>query len=171
MIAALSQVFPEVISEPPTDMNKAQRIFQLAQEGADAYRMFKARRAGAGTVFVNEVINHLKSVVAQEFGSGVVNPFLSKENRQSVDFWLADEQTIMEMEFNTFSSTPVLEKLVFKALLAKDAGYDVRQLILISDPGSVLLSQAPTQVSVINWVERHHHIHTQIWELKDRDKP
>jgi hypothetical protein len=152
-------------------MNKALRIFELAQEGADAYHMFKARRAGAGTVYVNEVINHLKFLVAQEFGAGVVNQFLSKENRQSVDFWLPDEQAIMEMEFNTFSSPSMLEKKVFKALLAKDAGNDVRHLLLIGDPGSAILSEAPTPVSVINWVERRHQIRVQIWELKDKDEP
>ena len=152
-------------------MIKAERIFQLAQEGADAYRMFKARRAGGGTPYVNEVVNHLKYLVGQEFGTGVINQFLSKENRQSVDFWLEDEQTIMEVEFNILSSPPVLEKEVFKALLAKDAGKDVRHLILIGDPGSVLLSQAPAPASIINWVERRHQIGVQIWELKDKDEP
>jgi len=152
-------------------MIKAERIFQLAQEGADAYRMFKARRAGGGTPYVNEVVNHLKYLVGQEFGTGVINQFLSKENRQSVDFWLEDEHTIVEIEFNIFSSPPVLEKEVFKALLAKDAGKDVRHLVLIGDPGSALLSQAPAPMSIINWVERRHQIGVQIWELKDKDEP
>ena len=151
-------------------MNKAERIFRLAQEGADAYHMFTARRAGAGSPYVNEVVNHLKFLVVQEFGAGVVNQFLSKENRQSVDFWLEDAQTIMEIEFNTFSSPPVLEKEVFKALLAKDAGKDVRHLILVGDPGSVLLSQSPSSVSIISWVERRHQIRVQIWELNDKDE-
>ena len=152
-------------------MTKSERIFQLAQEGADAYRMFKARRAGGGISYVNEVINHLKFLVVQEFGAGVVNQFLSKENRQSVDFWLEDEQTIIEMEFNILSSPPVLEQEVFKALLAKDAGKDVRHLILIGDPGSGLLSQAPTPASVIKWVEQRHQVRVQIRELKDKDEP
>jgi hypothetical protein len=149
-------------------MSKAERIFQLAQEGADAYHMFKARRDGAGTPFIDEVINHLKFLVIKEFGTGVVNQFLSKENRQSVDFWLEDEQTIVEIQFNLFSSPPVLEKEVFSALLAKDAGKDVRHLILVGDPGSVLLSHASTTESVMNWVERRHQIRVQIWELKER---
>jgi hypothetical protein len=87
-----------------------------------------------------------------------------------VDFWLEDEQTIIEMEFNILSSPPVLEKEVFKALLAKDAGNDVRHLILIGDPGSALLSQAPTAASIINWVERRHQIRVQIWELKAKNE-
>jgi len=148
-------------------MSKAERIFELAQEGADAYRMFKLRRAGAGTPFVNEVVNRLKYLVAQEFGADVVNQSLSNENRQTVDFWLGDEQTIVEIEFNILSSPPVLEKETFKALLAKDAGKDVRHLILIGDPGSALLSQAPTPASIIAWVERRHQIRVQIWELND----
>ena len=132
--------------------------------------MFKARRAGAGTPYVDEVINHLKFLVAQEFGTGAVNQFLSKEARHLVDFWLEDEQTIIEMEFNILSSPPVLEKEVFKALLAKDAGNDVRHLILIADPGSAVLAQAPTPASIINWVERRHQIRVQIWELKDKNE-
>jgi len=153
------------------DMTKAERIFQLAQEGADAYHMFKARRAGAGRPYTDEVINHLKLLAAQEFGTGVINQFLSKASRESVDFWLADEQTIMEMEFSAFRSPPVLEKEVFKALLAKDAGNDVRHHILIGDPGSVLLSQAPAPVAIMNWVELRHQIRVEIWELKDKDEP
>jgi len=148
-------------------MSKAERIFQLAQEGADTYRMFKLRRAGAGTLFVNEVINHLKFLVTQEFGSDVVNQFLSAANRQAVDFWLEDEHTIMEMEFNILTLPPVLEKEVFKALLAKDSGKDVRQLILIGDPSAALLSHAPTPASIIEWVERQHQIRVQIWDLND----
>ncbi len=152
-------------------MKKAERIFQLAQEGADTYRMFTLRRSGAATPFVNEVINHLKFLVNQELGAGVVNQFLSQASHQSVDFWLEDEYTIMEMEFNILSSPPVLEKEIFKALLAKDAGNDVRHLILIGDPGSVILSQAPAAVAIIDWVERRHQIRAQIWELTDRSEP
>jgi hypothetical protein len=152
-------------------MTTAHRIFQLAQEGADAYRMFKLRRAGAGTLFVNEVINNLKFLVAQELGNGVVNQFLSKANRQMVDFWLEDEHTIVEVEFNILTLPPVLEKEVFKALLAKDAGIDIRRLVLIGDPGAALLSHAPTPASIIEWVERQHQIRVEIWDLNDMSVP
>lgn len=153
-----------------TEMKKAERIFQLAQEGADSYRIFALRRSGAAMPFVHEVINHLKFIVTQEMGAGVVNQFLSQASHQSVDFWLADEFAIIEMEFNILSSPPVLEKEIFKALLAKDAGRDVRHLILIGDPGSVLLSQAPAAVAIIDWVERRHQIRAQIWELEDHSE-
>lgn len=151
-------------------MSKAERIFQLAQKGADAYGMYKARRAGGGTPYINEVLNHLKLLVTQEFGADVVDRFLSEEAHQSVDFWLADEQTMVEMEFDIFSSPPILEKEIFKALLAKDAGKDVRRLVLIGDPGSVVLSRAPMALSIIDWVARHHRIEVQVWELKDKDE-
>ena len=61
----------------------------------------------------------------------------------------------------------VIEKEVFKALLAKDAGKDIQHLILIGDPGSALLSEAPTPASVMQWVERRHQIRVQVWELAD----
>jgi hypothetical protein len=101
----------------------------------------------------------------------VVNQFLSKANRQMVDFWLEDEHTIVEVEFNILTLPPVLEKEVFKALLAKDAGIDVRRLVLIGDPGAALLSHAPTPASIIEWVERQHQIRVEIWDLNDMSVP
>ena len=152
-------------------MSKAERIFQLAQEVVSSYDILNARRAGSGNHYTREVIDHLKSLVIEEFGAGVANQFLSQKNRQSVDFWLEDEQTIAEVEFSMLSFSPVLEKEVFKALLAKDAGKDVRHLILIGDPGSGERYQTPTPRSVMDWVERHYQIRVQIWELKEGDKP
>jgi len=148
-------------------VSKAERIFQLAQEVAAAYDLLNARRAGSGDSYTREVVNHLKSLVIEEYGAGITNQFLSKANRQSVDFWLEDEQTILEVEYSMWSSDPLLEKEVFKALLAKDAGKDVRHLILIGDPGSVRRWQTPTPQSVIEWVERHQQIRVQIWELAE----
>ena len=80
------EVVISILAGNLADMSKAERIFQLAQDGADTYHMFKARHKGAGAPYVNEVINHLKFLVAQEFGTGAVNQFLSKEARHSVDF-------------------------------------------------------------------------------------
>lgn len=131
--------------------------------------MYKARRAGGGTPYINEVLNHLKRRVSEELGSETVNRFLSGQNHQPVDFWVEDERAIVEMEFDIFSSPPILEKEIFKALLAKDAGIDVRYLIIIGDPGSALLSRAPTSSSVIEWVGRYHQIMVQVWELTDKD--
>ncbi len=151
-------------------MSKAERIFQLAQEVAASYDLLNARRTGSGDSYTREVIDHLKFMVIEELGLGVTNQFLSKANRQSVDFWLEDEQTIMEVEYGLWSSDPSLEKEIFKALLAQDAGKDVRHLILIGDPGSIRRWQAPTPRSVMDWVERHHHIRVQIWELTEKNR-
>jgi hypothetical protein len=152
-------------------MSKAERICQLAQEVVASYNMLNARRAGAGDPFTREVIDHLKFRAVEEFGAGIVNQFLSKANRQLVDFWIEDEQTIVEVEYSMWSLDPLLEKEVFKALLAKDAGKDVRHLILIGDPGSVRRWQKPTPQSVIDWVQRHHHIRVQIRELTESAAP
>ena len=152
-------------------MTRAERILQLAQEVTASYDLFNARRAGSGDSYTREVIDHLKLLVIEEFGPGVANQFLSKANRQSVDFWLEDEQTIIEVEYNLLSSEPLLEKPIFKALLAKDDGKDVRQVILIGAPGSTRRWQTPTPQSVMAWVQRHHQLRVQVWEVKERDTP
>jgi hypothetical protein len=149
-------------------MNKAERILQLAQENADAYGIFDAKRAGSGEMYTKEVIDHLKFLAIEEFGPGVANQFLSKENRQSVDFWLEDEHAIIGVDFHILSSSPLLEREAFKALLAKDSGNDVRHLILIGDPGSVRRHHVPTVRSITAWMERQHQIRVQVWELQER---
>ena len=148
-------------------MTKAGRIFELAREVALSYDILNARRAGSGDIYTREVIDHLKFVVHEEFGPGVANQFLNKANRESVDFWLKEEQTILEAEFSLLGLAPVLEREVFKALLAKDAGHDVRHLILIGDPGSIRRFQAPGPRSIMEWVERRHQIAVEVWDLSE----
>jgi hypothetical protein len=152
-------------------MSKTERIIQLARQVAASYDLVNARRAGSGDSYSREVVDHLKSTVAEEFGPAVVNQFLSKANRQSVDFWIEEEHTIIEVEYGLWSSDPLLEKEVFKALLAKDAGRDVRHLILVGDPGMVRRWKTPTPRSVMDWVERHQHICVQIMELTESGLP
>ena len=152
-------------------MTRAERIFHLAQEVTATYDLFRAQRAGSGDAYTREVIDHLKLLVIEEFGPSVANQFISKANRQSVDFWLEDEQTIIELEYNLLSPHPLLEKQVFKALLAKDDGKNVRHLILIGAPLATRHWQTPTPQSVIAWTLRHHQIHVVVWELKEAGKP
>lgn len=152
-------------------MTKAERIFELAQEVALSYDLLNARRAGSGDIYTREVIDHLKFVVREEFGPGVANQFLSKANRESVDFWLKEEQTILEAEFCLLGLAPVLEREVFKALLAKDAGHNVQHLILIGDPGSIRRFQAPAPRSIMEWVERQHQIAVEVWDLSEKKTP
>lgn len=136
-----------------------------------SYNLFNARRAGSGDSYTREVIDHLKLLVIEEFGPEVANQFLSRANRQSVDFWIEDEQTIIELEYNLLSPHPLLEKQTFKALLAKDDGKNVRHLILIGAPGATRHWQTPSPQSVIAWVEKHHQIKVLIWELMETGKP
>jgi hypothetical protein len=76
----------------------------------------------------------------------------------------------IRIEFNIFSSPPILERTIFKALLAQDAGKDVRKLIVIADSGSGVLLKAPIPQSIINWVCKKYKISILIWELTDIDE-
>ena len=151
-------------------MGTARRIFELAQRTAGSYDLFNARRIGSGDVYTREVVDHLKFMVIEEFGSGVANQFLSRESRLSVDFWIEAEQTMIVLEFSMVSWSPLLEKEAFKALLAKDAGKDVRNLVLIGDPGSTQRHESAAAQAIIDWLERKHEIGVQIWELKETGK-
>jgi hypothetical protein len=148
-------------------MSKAERIFQLAQEVTGAYDLLNAQRAGSGNSYTREVVDHLKGVVTEEFGPGLVNQFLCKANRQCVDFWIEEERAIVELEYCLESADPQLEKMVFKALLAQDAGRVVENLILIGGPGAVRRWQALTPRSIMNWLQERHGIRLLLWELRE----
>lgn len=72
----------------------------------------------------------------QEMGLGVVQCSLSSNAKQSVDFYIEEEATVIEVEFSLSNPYPCLENDAFKVLLAKDEGCSIETLILVGDPGS-----------------------------------
>jgi hypothetical protein len=138
----------------------------IIQEIATSHDVFKSRGEGAGNLHTNRALSVVNERVIAEFGPEVVQCVLCEGNRQSVDFYLRDEGTIVELEFSLANPYPCLEKDVFKALLAKHAGVNVRNLVLVGDPGSVRRLSAPAPKAIINFVDKRHALVVTVVELQ-----
>lgn len=146
-------------------MTTTDRIIQLVQETATRLRAFEPRGPGEGNRVTNAVMASINQLVTAQFGEGLVEPTLGNRVRQSVDFYVKDEATIIEVEFSLSNPYPCLEKDAFKALLAKDAGHPVKKLVLIGDPGCGNRLAAPAPQAVISWLTRHHELEVTVVEL------
>src|SRR5271154_4604004 len=117
-------------------MDAVGRIFELAQQAVHRFDVFKPRGQGGGNNVTNEAMAYLNDLVQKEYEQNVIEQVLCNDNKQSVDFYLEAERTVIEVEFSLSNPYPSLEKDLFKVLLAKDSGKQIDKLVLIGDPGS-----------------------------------
>jgi hypothetical protein len=148
------------------ESHRLQRLIDIIQTVSDELGVFVARGQGAGNRVTNSALARINERVLTELGPGVTQRLLCNGNRQAVDFYLRDEGTIVELEFSLTNPYPCLEKDLFKALLAKDAGADVRRLVLIGDPGSRKRLNAPAPRAIMAFVERAHGLAVTVVELQ-----
>jgi hypothetical protein len=146
-------------------MNKTERILDLIQKAAAELHVFERRGPGAGNINTNLVMARINKEVASEFGREVVECALAAGVRQSVDFYIPDEATVIEVEFSLCNPYPCLEKDAFKILLAKESGHNINRLILVGDPGCSKRLAAPTPRAIIDWLNRNHDLEVHIVEL------
>jgi hypothetical protein len=145
---------------------RASRIVAIIQEVAAEFDVFRSRGQGAGNVHTNSALAEINSRVERELGAEVLQCVLCPGNRQSVDFFLRDEATVIELEFSLSNPYPCLEKDLFKVLLAKEAGVEVKELVLVGDPGSIRRLSAPAPKAVIDFVRKRHGLTVSVVELK-----
>lgn len=147
-------------------MTKTQRILDLVQEAAITFRVFERRGPGVGNRITNQVMAYVNQQVRQEFGPEIVEPVLGADTKQSVDFFVREEGTAIEVEFSLCNPYPCLEKDVLKVLLAIDNGYPIHTLVLVGDPGCQRRLAAPAPRAVMGWLRRKHNLEVQVVELQ-----
>ena len=154
-----------------SEMNQVNRLVELIQEAADRFDVFQTRGPGKGNRVTNEAIAYLNKKAVETFGRNAVQRVLGKDAKQSVDFYLEAEGAIVEVEFSLSNPYPCLEKDAFKALLAREAGHEVRSLTIVGDPGSRKRMAAAAPQAIIQWLYQHHNLAVHVMELKRRGDP
>jgi hypothetical protein len=147
-------------------MSKTQQILAIIQETSTELRAFERRGPGAGDLATNQVMARINKQVAIEFGREVIERAFTAGVRQSVDFYVPDEATVIEVEFSLCNPYPCLEKDAFKILLAKEAGYTIKTLVLVGDPGCTKRLSSPAPRAIISWLKKNHDLEICVVELK-----
>jgi len=108
----------------------------------------------------------MNDLTATEMGHKVHQRALGSNANHSVDFYVEEEATVIEVEFSLSNPYPCLEKDAFKVLLAKDEGCAINTLVLVGDPGCKKRLSAPGPRAIAEWLRRRHDISLRIVELR-----
>ena len=77
----------------------------------------------------------------------------------------------MEVALGLRNPNSEFEHDVLKAVLAQEAGYRVRKLILLAKPGAMKRHGQPGSSAIVGWVKRNHGINVEFRELTNSNKP
>lgn len=148
---------------------KTELIINFAQKIADETKgMFKKRGPGEGNRFTTSYMNKLDKLVAEKIGLNYVEQTICGKTRQSVDFYVREDKTVIEVELSLYNVHTNLDRDIFKVLLAKDAGEDIQTLLLIGKEPARERHNQPASRALIDWVLKHHRLNVII---KDITKP
>ena len=82
-----------------------------------------------------------------------------------MDFYVAEEQTIVEVALGLPNPGSEFEKDVQKAIIAQDYGFEVRKLIFISRPGASKKCLQPGRTAIIDWAKSKHRLEIEVHDL------
>ena len=94
-------------------------------------------------------------------------------NRKSVNLLfnvsisMCQKATIIEVELSLYNVHTNLERDVFKALLAKDAGHNVSTLLLVGKEPARERHSQPASRALMDFVKRHHDLNVIIEDIKE----
>jgi hypothetical protein len=150
-------------------LTKTQQIYTLAQEAADALPdMFSKKGPGAGNHFTNKYMARLNAVVKDTLGRSYIEQKICEPTDQCVDFYVPEESTIIEVELSLYNVHTNLDRDIFKALLAKDAGHSVSTLLLIGKEPAKERHKQPASRALIDFVKKHHDLTVVIEDIKKK---
>jgi hypothetical protein len=147
-------------------MTKTEKILDIAQDIADGRpAFFEKKGAGAGDKDTNSFMAELRLRAEQALNGNFSEKKICGKNSLAVDFFISDEGSIIEVALSIRNSNSEFEKDILKAIMAKEQGEKVHNLIFLSKPGAIKRHQQPSSVAMQNWVLRQHGIKVAIKEL------
>ena len=150
-------------------MTKTEKIVRLAQEVA-THRpgFFDVQGPGAGNRETNAFMAELRGRVVSAIGSGYEEQRICGTNKLAVDFYVPEEETIVEVALGLKNPNSEFERDVLKAVLAQDEGYAVERLVFVCKPGGALRTGRAGAKAITSWVEQHREITVEVRELQER---
>lgn len=151
-------------------MTKARIIHDIAQQVADEFPdMFRKKGPGEGNHFTNKYMARLNSAVATAIGKSYIEQKICEPTDQCVDFYIPEESTIIEIELSLYNVHTNLDRDIFKALLAKEAGHSVSTLLLIGKEPAKERHNQPASRALLGFVKKHHALNVVIEDIRKPD--
>src|SRR5206468_37823 len=99
--------------------------------------------------FTNKYMKLLNDRVLSEFDCNHVEQELCKGTKQSMDFYVRSERTVIEVELSLYNVHTNMDRDIFKVLLARDAGEEIKTLILLGKEPAVSRHRQPASQALI----------------------
>lgn len=150
-------------------MTKVEKILSLAQAIADERpNFFEKKGAGKGDKDTNAFMAELRLHAQEELCGDFSEKQICGNNNLSVDFFIPDENSIIEIALSLRNPNSEFERDILKAIMAKEQGEPVLNLIFLSKPGAIKRHQQPSSITMKHWVFKNHGIEVAIRELRDK---
>lgn len=146
-------------------MNKVEQLVQLAQKITDEnVSFFEVAGPGAGDRRTIAFMRELRHRANDAFKRDYSERKICGDNNLAVDFFIPEESTIVEVALSLRNPNTEFERDVLKALMAREAGHPVAQLVLLAKPGAIKRHAQPSSRAITAWAERNHGIRIEILE-------
>ena len=147
-------------------MPAVQELLALAQTLVNRDQaFFTTKGAGAGDHATNAFMRALRDLATDRFGADHSEQKLCGATGFAADFYFRDEATIVEVALGLKNPATEFERDVLKAVMAKELGVPVEQLVFITKPGGVRKCEQPGRLAIRAWAERCHAIRITVLEL------
>ena len=88
------------------------------------------------------------------------------DNNLAVDFFLPDEQTIVEVALSLRNPGSEFERDILKALMAQGCRHPVKRLVFVAKPGALRRHSQPSTKAIVAWAKARHDLSVEIHELR-----
>jgi len=142
------------------------RLFLLAQRIAEQTpHFFETKGPGIGDQASLTFMRNLREGAKGLLGKDYSEKRVSDEVSFSIDFYLPDEATAVEIALGLHNPLTEFERDIFKCLLARDAGCRIDRLVLFAKPGGSARQAAPGPRAIAHFVKKSFGIEVEIREL------
>ncbi len=145
--------------------DRVQRIIELARETAAADPDFQSvKGAGAGDRATARFLAALRMRVLEDLGTECSEKRICGPTSYAVDFFLEEEETVVEVALGLPNPSSEYEKDILKAIIAQDY-FPVRRLVLISRAGGEQKCRQPGRAAVREWARTKHGLAIEVFDL------
>lgn len=120
---------------------------------------------GAGDKATALFLRKLHEQLSDSFGATCHERKICGDTGFAVDFYFAEEQTIVEIALGLPNPQSEFEKDILKAVIANESGNPVRRLMFISRAGGEKKCSQPGRQAVIAWAKAKHALAIEVHDL------
>ncbi len=147
------------------------KLIAIAREIAKGTPDFqKVSGPGAGDRSTHRFMQALRKKAEEAFSEDFSEKKICGDNHFAVDFYLSSEATVIEVALGLPNPNTEFEKDILKALMAKEAGNDVRRLVFISRAGAAKKCEQPGRLAVRAWAKDKHALLIEVHDLPGKPR-